>query len=132
MLQSASVTPPSVPTEDKSRKLKSRLMQKLEKKRQSKSCAIKTMTIEELHEQNERVKRQMDEKTKPIAPPLPHKESPPETAVQFLKNEGTARVFTVPKLTVSHDDSSDDVRLYIEMNIRISVLSREEMNQRQV
>ena len=122
-------------------------MQKLEKKRQSKSCAIKTMTIEELHEQNERVKplieklnhendsvaeRQIDEKTKPIAPPLPQKESPPETAVQFLKNEGTARVFTVPKLTVSHDDSSDDVRLYIEMNVRISVLSREEMNQRQV
>lgn len=121
-------------------------MQKLEKKRQNRSSVIKTMTVEELHEQNERVKplieklnhendsvaeRKIDEKTRPSAPP-PHKEPPPETAVQFLKNEGTARIFTVPKLTVSHDDSSDEVRLYGEMNVRISVSSKGEMKQRLV
>ena len=135
----------AAPKKDKSRSLKSKLMQKLQKKREGKSSGIKTMTVDEMYEQNERVKpliEQLEQKeaiTTQIESYLdnespainrhvdkaqandPHskldshspasKLVPPETAAEFLKNEGSARIFTVPQLTATHGDASDDVFL---------------------
>ena len=39
------------------------------------------------------------------------KSLPSQTAADFLKNEGSARIFTVPQLTATHGDASDDVFL---------------------
>lgn len=120
-------------------------MQKLQKKRESRSSTIKTMTVDEIYDQNERVKPLIDqlEQKEAISQNETHIENennknknssstnkqtsdkhtqldshsptskslPSQTAADFLKNEGSARIFTVPQLTATHGDASDDVFL---------------------
>lgn len=135
------------PKQDKSRSLKSKLMQKLQKKRESRGSTIKTMTVDEIYDQNERVKPLIDQleqkedirqnetldenenenknknenennhnkdtnkHTKLDSHSPTSKSLPSQTAAEFLKNEGSARIFTVPQLTATHGDASDDVFL---------------------
>ena len=124
-------------------------MQKLQKKRESRSSTIKTMTVDEIYDQNERVKplidqleqkedlsqnethienennknknknknssstnKQTSDKHTQLDSHAPTSKSlPSQTAAEFLKNEGSARIFTVPQLTATHGDASDDVFL---------------------
>lgn len=126
-------------------------MQKLQKKRESRSSTIKTMTVDEIYDQNERVKPLIDqlEQKEAVSQNETHIENennknknsnsnsnssntnkqtsdkqtqldshsrtskslPSQTAAEFLKNEGSARIFTVPQLTATHGDASDDVFL---------------------
>lgn len=122
-------------------------MQKLQKKRENRSSTIKTMTVDEIYDQNERVKplidqleqkealsqnetyienennknknsnssstnKQTNDKHTQLDSHSPTSKSlPSQTAAEFLKNEGSARIFTVPQLTATHGDASDDVFL---------------------
>lgn len=122
-------------------------MQKLQKKRENRSSTIKTMTVDEIYDQNERVKplidqleqkealsqnetyienennknknsnssstnKQTSDKHTQLDSHSPTSKSlPSQTAAEFLKNEGSARIFTVPQLTATHGDASDDVFL---------------------
>lgn len=103
------------------------------------------MTVDEIYDQNERVKPLIDqlEQKEAISQNETHIENennknknssstnkqtsdkhtqldshsptskslPSQTAADFLKNEGSARIFTVPQLTATHGDASDDVFL---------------------
>lgn len=75
------------------------------------------MSIDEVYLQNQKVATQEEEKRKEEEEKrkqlFPEREipveKPIETANEFLQKEGPSRLFTVPKLTTTTEDSSDDV-----------------------
>lgn len=73
--------------------------------------ALNNQTETSLSDSNENKSQTNDQTTKTDSQAASSKSLPSRTAAEFLKAEGSARMFTVPQLTATHGDASDDVFL---------------------
>ena len=77
------------------------------------------MTIDEVYEQNKKVLQKEAEERKTEQPPVQTEPTPEpkpvDTIRSFLEKNSLSRSDTIPKLTVTNELSSDDVRCALLM-----------------